>query len=89
MPKRDRNGVSERDIERAMVRASRRGSSSNYGSVGPNGEDTTWDDLLMMVIVIACVLAAISAGLGWLDQQFGWGLNAWFKAAFQSAIHPK
>ena len=61
-----RGGMDDYEMERAMDRAEERRERGD-------------DDVLLTFIGIAVVLALIAGGLGWLDNQFGWGTLEWFK----------
>lgn len=66
MIRRGRGGWDDYEMERRMEEIEeRRGYSDDY--------------VLYVFIGIAFGIAAILAGLGWLDNQFGLGTVAWFK----------
>lgn len=60
----------ERRIERNMQRAINRSRPDPAGS-----DDDLSDTIVWMVVIVGGGLALLSAGLGWLDHQFGWGLR--------------
>lgn len=44
------------------------------------GDDGT--DLVGFFVGVIIVIALILAGLGWIDNQFGWGLRDWLLGVF-------
>lgn len=72
----------DRRIERAIDRGMRRGNRPD--SVN---DDDLIDSLVWIGIAVVVGLAAITAGLGWLDAEFGWGLKAAFMSWLNGLFH--
>lgn len=73
----------DRRIERSIRRGMRQGQNNNYGG----NDDDLADTLVWIVVAIAGGAAVILFALGWVDQQFGWGLKdafvAWISSIFK------
>lgn len=66
MARRGRGGWDDYEMERRMEEMEDRRA---YGD----------DTIIYTIIGIAVTLGLVLAGLGWLDNQFGWGTVEWFK----------
>lgn len=66
MSRRNRGGMDDYEMERRMEEIEdRRGYAD--------------DTVILTFIGIAVGIGLIVAGLGWVDQQFGWSTVEWFK----------
>lgn len=83
--------MDDREFERRLEDTERRRSSfgrggghgrGDYGDGGGDIFSDLLDDLLPYIVVLGLLLA----GVTWLDNQFGWGLLEWVKAAISSAM---
>lgn len=74
--RRDTAQSVERGISRGMSRQSGRG----YGA---DPDDDGTEELLLLAFGVIVTLALVAAGLGWLDNQFGWHLMEWAKGLFR------
>ena len=59
--------MDDREFERRMEDYHRRNGSGGSGDDG--------SDIIVIFFLIAVGFAALVAGLGWVDDQFGWGLR--------------
>lgn len=72
--------MDDHEFERQMEEYSRRRRGSG-SDLGPDDGS----DILTVLFVAVLVVGAIAAGLGWVDNQFGWGLREWFTGLLTSA----